>query len=81
MLGLALLACIFIFGGHGLIRILVLTKNIKDTERQITISSAVREALISNKHSLESDEVYLEKVIRETFGMIKEGERCTVKIK
>jgi cell division protein FtsB len=81
MLGFALLAYIFIFGGYGLIRILTLKKNIRDTERQTTISSAIKEALISDKHSLESDEVYLERVIRETFGMIKGGERCTVIIK
>jgi len=81
ILGIALLAYIFIFGGHGLTRILILKKNIRDTEKQTTISSAIKETLISDKHRLESDKVYLERVIRETFGMIKEGEKCTLKIK
>ncbi len=80
-LGLFLLAYIFIFGSHGFIRILILRKKIRDTERQTTISLAIREALTADKNSLESDKVRLEKVIRETYGMIKEGERCTLKLK
>ncbi len=81
ILGIFLLIYIFFFGGYGLIKILILSNKIRKIERQIAVSSAIKEALTIDKNNMETDSTYMQMVLRQTYGMIKEGEKCTLKIK
>ncbi|MCK4595642.1 hypothetical protein KAT73_02580, partial [candidate division WOR-3 bacterium] len=62
-------------------KILILSNKIRKIERQIAVSSAIKEALTIDKNNMETDSTYMQMVLRQTYGMIKEGEKCTLKIK
>lgn len=81
ILFILLLTYIFFFGKYGLVNITTLKIRECRIERQITLSNAVLEALKFEKQNLENDTTYIKTLIKQSFGMIKEGEKCTLRIK
>ena len=65
----------FLFGDHGLFKLYKLKKEKKKMDEHITRSREEREALISEKHRLENDIKYIEKLAREKYRMAKPGEK------
>ena len=65
----------FLFGDHGLFQLIKLKKEKKDIQKHITKSREERELLISEKHKLENDLEYIEKLAREKYRMAKPGEK------
>ena len=65
----------FLFGDHGLFKLYKLKKEKKKMDEHITKSREEREALISEKHRLENDIKYIEKLAREKYKMAKPGEK------
>ncbi len=65
----------FLFGDHGLFKLYKLKKEKKKMDEHITKSREERETLISEKHRLENDIKYIEKLAREKYRMAKPGEK------
>ena len=66
---------VFIFGDHGLLQLYKLKKEKKDIQQHLTQFREDRELLISEKHRLENDLKYIEKIAREKYRMAKPGEK------
>jgi len=66
----------FIIGRYGVIDIIDLKMNIVKTKKRIGILTAEKVSLEREKEKLEKDSLYIERIARERFGMIKDGERC-----
>lgn len=71
VLGLILLGVIFI---PGYLKIKRLVRQNRELERQIKETKQANRRLEEEQEKLESDPVYLEKVLREKLGLAKEGE-------
>lgn len=71
VLGLILLGVIFI---PGYLKIKRLLRQNRELERQIKETKQANRRLEEEQEKLESDPVYLEKVLREKLGLAKEGE-------
>lgn len=67
---------IFIIGRYGLINIITLKMDIVRTEKRIGILTAEKVSLEREKEKLEKDSLYVERIARERFGMVKDSERC-----
>ena len=65
----------FLFGDHGLFQLYKLKKRKKKMQQHITKSRKEREALVSEKHRLENDMKYIEKLAREKYRMAKPGKK------
>ena len=65
----------FLFGDHGLFQLYKLKKEKKRMQEHITKSRKEREGLVSEKHRLENDMKYIEKLAREKYRMAKPGEK------
>ncbi len=74
LIGIVMIAT-FLFGDHGLFQLIKLKKEKKDIQKHITKSRKERELLISEKHKLENDIEYIEKLAREKYRMAKPGEK------
>ena len=65
----------FLFGDHGLFQLYKLKKEKKKMQEHITKSREEKEALVSEKHRLENDMKYIEKLAREKYRMAKHWEK------
>jgi len=74
LIGIAMVLT-FLFGDHGLFQLYKLKKEKKKMQKHITKSRENREELISEKHRLENDMKYIEKLAREKYRMAKPGEK------
>ena len=74
IIGVAMIAT-FLFGDHGLFQLLKLKKEKKEIQKHIVKARKEREQLISEKHKLENDLDYIEKLAREKYRMAKPGEK------
>ena len=66
---------VFIFGDHGLLQLYKLKKE-KTKFKTTYLISEEKEKLVSEKHRLENDIDYIEKLAREKYRMAKPGEKC-----
>ena len=66
---------IFIFGDHGLLQLYKLKKEKNKIQNHITSFREEKEKLVSEKHRLENDIDYIEKLAREKYRMAKPGEK------
>ena len=70
-----LMALTFIFGDHGLLQLYKLKKEKNKIQNHITNFREKKEKLVSEKHRLENDIDYIEKLAREKYRMAKPGEK------
>ena len=70
-----LMVLTFIFGDHGLLQLYKLKKEKNKIQNHITDFRAEKEKLILEKHRLENDMDYIEKLAREKYRMAKPGEK------
>ena len=70
-----LMALTFIFGDHGLLQLYKLKKEKNKIQNHITNFREEKEKLVSEKHRLENDIDYIEKLAREKYRMAKPGEK------
>ena len=70
-----LMALTFIFGDHGLFQLYKLKKEKNKIQNHITNFREEKEKLILEKHRLENDIDYIEKLAREKYRMAKPGEK------
>ena len=70
-----LMVLTFIFGDHGLLQLYKLKKEKKKIQKHITSYREEKEELILEKHRLENDIGYIEKLAREKYRMAKPGEK------
>ncbi len=71
----ALMVLTFIFGDHGLLQLYKLKKEKNKIQNHITDFRSEKEKLILEKHRLENDMDYIEKLAREKYRMAKPGEK------
>ena len=69
-----LMVLVFIFGDHGLLQLYKLKKEKNKIQNHITNFRRKRK-LVSEKHRLENDIDYIEKLAREKYRMAKPGEK------
>ena len=69
------MALTFIFGDHGLLQLYKLKKEKNKIQNHITNFREEKEKLVSEKHRLENDIDYIEKLAREKYRMAKPGEK------
>ena len=74
VIGIAMIAT-FLFGDHGLFQLFKLKKEKKEIQQHIVKAREEREQLISEKHKLENDLNYIEKLAREKYRMAKPEEK------
>jgi cell division protein FtsB len=75
--GLALLAVavgLAVYGGHQLLRVREMQREIAAMERDIVLLRARTERLTSTVERLRNDPAFLEKLAREDLGWVREGE-------
>tara|TARA_B100000427_G_scaffold158741_1_gene131760 strand:+ start:678 stop:1043 length:366 start_codon:yes stop_codon:yes gene_type:complete len=65
----------FLFGDHGLFQLYKLKKEKKKMQQYITKFREDKKVLISEKHNLENNPKYIEKLAREKYRMAKPGEK------
>ena len=70
-----LMALTFIFGDHGLLQLYKLKKEKNKIQNHISNFREEKEELVSEKHRLENDIDYIEKLAREKYRMAKPGEK------
>ena len=70
-----LMVLVFIFGDHGLLQLYKLKKEKNKIQDHITNFREEKEKLVSEKHRLENDIDYIEKLAREKYRMAKPGEK------
>ena len=70
-----LMVLTFIFGDHGLLQLYKLKKEKNKIQNHITNYRQEKEKLVSEKHRLENDIDYIEKLAREKYRMAKPGEK------
>ena len=70
-----LMVLTFIFGDHGLLQLYKLKKEKNKIQNHITNHREEKEKLKSEKHRLENDIDYIEKLAREKYRMAKPGEK------
>ena len=70
-----LMVLTFIFGDHGLLQLYKLKKEKSKIQNHITNHREEKEKLKSEKHRLENDIDYIEKLAREKYRMAKPGEK------
>ena len=70
-----LMVLTFIFGDHGLLQLYKLKKEKNEIQKHITDYREEKEKLVSEKHRLENDIDYIEKLAREKYRMAKPGEK------
>ena len=69
-----LMVLVFIFGDHGLLQLYKLKEKNK-IQDHISNFREEKEKLVSEKHRLENDIDYIEKLAREKYRMAKPGEK------
>ena len=77
MLGLVVglpLALFLLFGGHGIVQRIRLTNQKSDLQAKIEQASVETKQLETQSKALDGDKKAVEKVAREKYGMIREGE-------
>ena len=70
-----LMVLVFIFGDHGLLQLYKLKKEKNKIQEHISNFREEKEKLVSEKHRLENDIDYIEKLAREKYRMAKPGEK------
>lgn len=75
VIGILLIAYIFLFGNHGLIRYFQLQYRKSELNRQIANLKAEQERLQKEIDMLQNNYRYIEKIAREKYQMGKEGEK------
>ena len=71
----------FIFGDHGLLQLYKLKKEKNKIQKHISNIRKEKEELVLEKHRLENDMEYIEKLAREKYRMAKPGEKVFKVIK
>ena len=80
LIGLLMLLT-FIFGDHGLLQLYKLKKEKNKIQKHISNIREEKEELVLEKHRLENDMEYIEKLAREKYRMAKPGEKVFKVIK
>ena len=78
--GLILLIClsliiVFIFGDHGLLKLYKIKNLRKKIQTHITQLRDEREKVEEKKNKIKNDIIYIEKMAREKYKMVKPGEK------
>ena len=78
--GLVLLIClsliiVFIFGDHGLLKLYKIKTQRKTIQTHIAQLRNEREKAKDKKNKIENDINYIEKIAREKYKMVKQGEK------
>ena len=76
-----LMVLTFIFGDHGLLQLYKLKKEKNKIQNHISNIRKEKEELVAEKHRLENDIEYIEKLAREKYRMAKPGEKVFKVIK
>ena len=63
-----------IYGGAGVIRVRAMHGEIRRLESEITTLRAQTDQLAATVHKLRHDPAYIEKLAREDFGYVREGD-------
>ena len=71
----ALMALTFIFGDHGILQLFKLKREKTKIQDHIIELREEKEELVLEKHRLENDLDYIEKLAREKYRMAKPGEK------
>ena len=71
----ALMALTFIFGDHGILQLFKLKREKAKIQDHIIELREEKEELVLEKHRLENDLDYIEKLAREKYRMAKPGEK------
>ena len=71
----AFMVLTFIFGDHGILQLYKLKKEKEKIQNHITELREEKEELVLEKHRLENDLDYIEKLAREKYRMAKPGEK------
>ena len=71
----ALMALTFIFGDHGILQLFKLKREKTKIQDHIVKLREEKEELVLEKHRLENDLDYIEKLAREKYRMAKPGEK------
>ena len=71
----AFMVLTFIFGDHGILQLNKLKKEKEKIQNHITELREEKEELVLEKHRLENDLNYIEKLAREKYRMAKPGEK------
>ena len=71
----AFMVLTFIFGDHGILQLYKLKKEKEKIQNHITELREEKEELVLEKHRLENDLNYIEKLAREKYRMAKPGEK------
>ena len=71
----AFMVLTFIFGDHGILQLYKLKKEKTKIQNHIIELREEKEELVSEKHRLENDLDYIEKLAREKYRMAKPGEK------
>ena len=71
----ALMALTFIFGDHGVLQLFKLKREKTKIQDHIIELREEKEELVLEKHRLENDLDYIEKLAREKYRMAKPGEK------
>ena len=71
----ALMALTFIFGDHGILQLFKLKREKTKIQDHIIELRKEKEELVLEKHRLENDLDYIEKLAREKYRMAKPGEK------
>ena len=78
--GLVFLIClslfiVFIFGDHGLLKLYKIKQKRKEIQSNITQLRNEKEKASTEKNKIENDLIYIEKIAREKYKMVKPGEK------
>ena len=71
----AFMVLTFIFGDHGILKLYKLKKEKAKIQNHIIELREEKEELVLEKHRLENDLDYIEKIAREKYRMAKPGEK------
>jgi cell division protein FtsB len=63
-----------VYGGSGVIRVRAMQQEIRQLERELHTLRAQTEKLTATIDKLRNDPAYIEKLAREDFGYVREGE-------
>jgi cell division protein FtsB len=65
---------LIIYGGSGVLRVRAMQQEIRQLEAELATLRAQTDKLSATIHKLRHDPAYIEKLAREDFGYVREGE-------
>ena len=75
---IAIAAVVILSGNYGLYRLVEISYDRGKIEDEIRALQVEQQDLLDTRHKLETDLEYLEKIAREKYGMIRQGEEVFI---